>query len=98
MCFTLCGPWQPVTEGLRGRIGSFNPDRDPDNPMAGKWRQLIPHFLAMFLLYAILVIAAAMVFDVQSFWVSLGIALAIALTYPGFTRWAGIEPEVWRRE
>lgn len=63
-----------------------------------RWRALAPHFLAMFVIYAAAVIAVWMVFDAQSFWISLAIALVIALFYPGITRSLGVEPEPWKRE
>lgn len=66
--------------------------------MAGKWRQLAPHFLAMLVVYVMAIIAVQMWFDVQSFWISLAIALAIALVYPSVVRSFGLEPEVWKRE
>lgn len=66
--------------------------------MSGKWRQLLPHFLGMLVVYAVCVGFVAVVFDVQSFWTSLAIALAIALVYPGVTRSLGVAPEVWERE
>ena len=66
--------------------------------MAGTFRQLLPHFFAMFLIYGIAVIAVWMAFEVQSFWISLAIALGIAITYPTAVRSLGIEPEPWRRD
>lgn len=66
--------------------------------MAGKWRQLIPHFLAMFVIYVLAVVFVSLVFDVTSFWISLAIALGIALFYPTLARSLGVEPEVWQRE
>lgn len=66
--------------------------------MAGKWRQLIPHFFAMFVIYFVAIIAVATLFDLRSFWMSLAIALAIAFLYPGLTRRLEMEPEVWSRE
>lgn len=66
--------------------------------MASTWRQLAPHFVAMFVIYGILVIAVAMAADVQNFWVSLVIALIVAIVYPSFTRMFDIAPEPWQRE
>lgn len=65
--------------------------------MPGKWRQLLPHFLAMLVIYFACIVAISIVFDVQNFWASLAIALAIAFVYPGVTRSMGIAPEVWER-
>lgn len=66
--------------------------------MAGKWRQLAPHFLAMLVFYVIGVIAVQMYFDVQSFWASLAIALLIAVLYPSAVRSFGLAPEVWQHD
>lgn len=66
--------------------------------MAGRLRVLAPHFLAMLVIYAICVIAVALIFDVQDFWVSLAIALSIALVYPSATRRFGVAPEPWQRD
>lgn len=65
--------------------------------MASKWRQLAPHFLVMLAIYAVFVIALASQ-GIQSFWISLGIALAIALFYPAFARAFDIAPEPWQRD
>ena len=66
--------------------------------MAGKWRQLAPHFLAMLVLYVIAIVAVWMAFDMEGFWVSLAIALAIAILYPSIARTFGVAPEAWSRE
>ena len=66
--------------------------------MAGKWRQLVPHFFAMIAIYAFFVIAVFALTGVQNFWVSLAIALGIALVYPGFARWTGMAPEAWQHD
>lgn len=65
--------------------------------MAGKWVQLAPHFLGMFVLYVIGIIAVWEAFGLQSFWVSLVVALAIAVVYPVIVRRLGVAPEVWQR-
>ena len=65
--------------------------------MAGKWRQLAPHFLVMFIVYVVSITFVAVAFGVQSFWISLAIALGIALFYPTAARSLGVEPEVWKR-
>lgn len=66
--------------------------------MSSTLRQLLPHFFAMFVIYGIVVIAVYMAFDVQSFWISLAIALGIAIVYPSTVRSLGVEPEPWTRE
>ena len=66
--------------------------------MASTWRQLLPHFIAMFAIYALAVIALWMATGIQNFWVSLVIALIIALGYPSFTRSFDIAPEPWQRD
>ena len=63
---------------------------------AVKWRELVPHFFAMMMLYIVFVIAA-MSFGVQHFFVSLAIALAIAFTYPPLVRQLGVAPSAWER-
>ena len=65
--------------------------------MASKWKQLAPHFLAMFIIYFTAIIILMQVFDLQSFWISLAIALSIAAVYPSATRYFGVEPEPWNR-
>lgn len=66
--------------------------------MVGKWRQLAPHFLAMFVIYLIGFQIVSALFQVQSFWISLGIALVVAFVYPVLVRSIGLEPEVWSGE
>lgn len=66
--------------------------------MAGKWRQLAPHFLAMFVIYLIGFQIIWMLADVRNFWVSLGIALAVAIAYPTLVRAVGLEPDIWSEE
>ncbi len=66
--------------------------------MAGKWRQLAPHFLAMFVIYLIAFQIVSALFGVQNFWVSLGIAVVVAIVYPTLVRSVGLEPEVWSGE
>ena len=65
--------------------------------MTSKWRALAPHFVLMFVLYFAGIVLVSLAFDIRSFWVSLAIALVIAIFYPGFTRAVGIEPEPWSR-
>lgn len=61
------------------------------------WRQLVPHFLAMFVIYGIIVIAL-MSQGIESFWISLVVALTIAFFYPRVARAFNFAPEVWQRE
>jgi uncharacterized membrane protein len=65
--------------------------------MASNWRELIPHYVAMFLFY---VVGVALVFGLtgeSSFWISLGIAAVVALGYPPLSRRVGIAPDSWAR-
>lgn len=66
--------------------------------MAGTWRQLAPHFLAMFVIYLIGFQIVSTFFGVRNFWVSLGIALVVAIVYPALVRSVGVEPDVWSGE
>lgn len=66
--------------------------------MAWPWRELLPHFLGMFVIYFSIVVAVDLLFGVQDFWISLVIALGIAFLYPSLTRRLGVEPEPWSRE
>lgn len=66
--------------------------------MASTWRQLAPHFLAMLVIYVLGIIAVWMAFDMEGFWVSLAIALAIAILYPSVVRAFGVAPEPWARD
>lgn len=86
----MAGPLTPP-------IGAFNACEGRLLGMTSKWRQLAPHFLAMFVIYGALVIAVWTATGIQSFWVSLAIALVIAIIYPSFTRTFDIAPEPWQR-
>lgn len=66
--------------------------------MAGKWRQLAPHFLAMFVIYVFAIVAVGEFFGQWGFLPSLIIALTIAFLYPSVVRSFGLAPEVWQRE
>ncbi len=66
--------------------------------MAATWRELLPHFFGMLVVYAILVIGVYYAFGIQDFWVSLAIAISIALVYPSLARRLDIAPEAWQRE
>ena len=63
--------------------------------MTSKWQQLLPHYLGMLVVYVVLISLVAVLFDQRNFWISLGIALVIALTYPSAVRSLGIAPEPW---
>lgn len=65
--------------------------------MASRLRALAPHFLVMLAIYAVVVVVIAVVFDIENFWVSLVIALSIAVAYPAAARRFGIAPEPWQR-
>jgi len=65
--------------------------------MTSKWRQLLPQFVAMMLLYFAFVAVLAAV-GVDGFVPRMIVALAIAFGYPSVLRRLGREPEVWRRE
>jgi len=65
--------------------------------MTSKWRQLLPQFVAMMLLYFAFVAALAAA-GVDGFVPRMVVALVIAFGYPVVLRQFGLEPEVWRRE
>ena len=65
--------------------------------MAIAWRELVPHFMAMFVIYGVIVIAL-MTQGIESFWISLAVALTIAFFYPRFTRAFDVAPEPWQRD
>ncbi|WP_336363880.1 hypothetical protein [Halalkalicoccus salilacus] len=65
--------------------------------MASTWRELLPHYVAMFLFY---VVGIALVYGLtggSNFWISLGVAAVVALGYPPVVRRAGIAPDSWSR-
>lgn len=63
--------------------------------MASNWRELLPHYLAMFAIYVVLVTLVAGLTGQSNFWISVGIAVLIALGYPPAVRRAGYEPPSW---
>ncbi|WP_134672369.1 hypothetical protein [Halorussus marinus] len=65
--------------------------------MTSKWRQLLPQFVAMMLLYFASVVVLAAV-GVDGFVPRMIAALTIAFGYPSVLRRFDLEPEVWRRE
>ena len=65
--------------------------------MASTWRELLPHYVAMFLFY---VVGIALVYGLtgeSNFWISIGIAAVVALGYPPVVRRADIAPDSWSR-
>lgn len=65
--------------------------------MNSKWRQLVPHFIAMLGLYALGVLLLALITGHSAFWSSILIALVVAFTYPPMVRRLGWAPDVWVR-
>lgn len=65
--------------------------------MASTWRQLLPQFLAMLLLYFVAVLALEAV-GVAGFVPRIIVALIIAFGYPAVLRRTGRAPPVWERE
>lgn len=63
--------------------------------MASKWRELLPHYLAMFAIYIVLVTLVAGFTGESNFWISIGIAVVIALGYPPAVRRLGFSPPSW---
>lgn len=64
--------------------------------MASKWRQLIPQFLIMLVLYFAFVAVLAAV-GIQGFVPRIIVALAIAFGYPAILRRYDRAPPVWQR-
>lgn len=64
--------------------------------MASTWRQLLPQFLAMLLLYFVFVaiLAAA---GIEGFVPRIIVALAVAFGYPAALRRMGRAPPAWQR-
>lgn len=65
--------------------------------MASVWRQLLPQFLAMLLIYFVAVIALEAV-GITGFVPRIIVALAVAFGYPAALRQLGREPPAWQRE
>ncbi|MEM4780615.1 MAG: hypothetical protein QXG03_03500 [Halalkalicoccus sp.] len=63
--------------------------------MASKWRELLPHYLAMFAIYVVLITLVAALTGQSNFWISIGIAAVIALGYPPAARRFGFAPAAW---
>lgn len=64
--------------------------------MASTWRQLLPQFLAMMLLYFVFVAILA-VAGLEGFWIRIVVALAVAFGYPAALRRLGKAPPAWQR-
>lgn len=65
--------------------------------MASRWRQLLPQFLIMLLLYFVGVFALQAV-GVDGFLPRIGVALLVAFGYPATLRRMGRAPPAWERE
>lgn len=65
--------------------------------MASVWRQLIPQFLAMLVIYFAAVILLEAV-GVSGFVPRIIVALIVAFGYPAALRRLGREPPAWERE
>lgn len=65
--------------------------------MAINWRELLPHYVAMVVLYFLFVVAIRVWFDIDSFAASLVVALVVAFGYPRVARQLGVAPPSWRR-
>lgn len=64
--------------------------------MASTWRQLLPQFLIMLLIYFVAVFALAAV-GLDTFIVRIVVALAIAFGYPAALRYFDRAPPAWQR-
>lgn len=65
--------------------------------MAINWRELLPHYVAMLVLYGLLVVGLQVLFSIDSFGSSLAVALAVAFGYPVLARQMGFAPSSWQR-
>jgi hypothetical protein len=64
--------------------------------MASAWRQLLPQFLIMLLLYFVAVTVLAAV-DIQGFVPRIIVAVVIAFGYPAALRYLDRAPPAWER-
>lgn len=72
--------------------------RRPNSPsMASVWRQLLPQFLAMLLIYFVAVIVLEAL-GIVGFVPRIIVALLVAFGYPAVLRQLGREPAAWERE
>lgn len=65
--------------------------------MASNWRELLPHYVAMFLFYVVGIALAYGLTGESNFWISIGIAVVVALGYPPLARRMGLAPDSWNR-
>ncbi|UPV76369.1 hypothetical protein M0R89_19610 (plasmid) [Halorussus limi] len=65
--------------------------------MASTWRQLLPQFLAMLLLYFVFVAVLGAV-GVEGFVPRIVVALVVAFGYPAVLRRMGRAPPAWERQ
>ena len=65
--------------------------------MAINWRELLPHYVAMLLLYGLFIVGLQLLFNIDSFGSSLAVALAVAFGYPVLARRMGFAPASWQR-
>ncbi len=63
----------------------------------GSIKQLLPHWIAMFLLMMLILQFVELTIGEISFWPSLGLVFAVALVYPTFVRALGVAPETWKQ-
>lgn len=65
--------------------------------MASTWRELLPQFLAMLLLYFVFVAALAAM-GIDGFVPRIVVALVVAFGYPALLRRMGRAPPSWERQ
>jgi hypothetical protein len=65
--------------------------------MAINWRELLPHYAAMLILYGLFVVALRELFAIDSFGASLVVALVVAFGYPQVARQFGFAPPSWEQ-
>lgn len=65
--------------------------------MAINWRELLPHYAAMIVIYSVFVILLDILFGVNTFLSSLAIAFVVAFGYPQVVRQLGYAPPSWKR-
>ncbi|MGM0605770.1 MAG: hypothetical protein ACQETB_08875 [Halobacteriota archaeon] len=61
----------------------------------GSVKQLLPHWIAMFLLMMIVLQLVEYAIGELSFWPSLTLVFAVALVYPTLVNALGVAPEPW---
>jgi hypothetical protein len=65
--------------------------------MSSTLRQLLPHYLAMFVIYLIGIFVVGALLGQMNFWISVFVAIVIALGYPPAIRRLDMAPDVWDR-